>query len=1010
MKKTVFKTTATLGVTIAMFSLLFWPEWFGLRPDQFGGIKPVDLLKEVQAAGAARVLPWLALGFVVKLLGMLCGVVRWQVLLRGQGLRIPFWHMAGTWFAGRTIGIYLPGTLGLDGYRLYDSARYTGEPIKCATVIAIEKLIGFIALTGLVFLTFPLGFKLLNINVPVLAAILTVLGGAVLFFFVLLLNPRVIQVLVAVLPAPRFLRNTVNKLGTAATAYSGSRWELILAVLLGIGVHAATCLMFFCTMMAIRAQNTSLLDILFASPLMIYGTVIGPSVGGEGIREIVFVAILGAKSGAAAAATLGHLGWWVGDVIPFLIGLPILLLRKRPAKEELQAELAETRARSAEMEERVALHLTPEEVTVHQARVRGHLAAGGLSTFLAATFVGMAEAAWVGANPEGMHELGLYWWAPFMYGQFIGQFAPVFVLFLMFLQLLRNRFLSWRVVAVLSFGFTLNGCGLVFGLWRYMRDVLSGHAASAALLAPVAGKIVAAACGMTLLFAIAVYLLSRLSQGRGRPVAMVGVATYILCCIAGALYGRAHVPAPPAPAAATAQATGPNIVFIGVDTLRADALRLLNPQAAAQTPAMDAFAQDAAIFEHASAQASWTKPAFATLLTGLYPSQHTATSKTAAIPDAVETLAERLHAGGYDTRGFANNPNVYAAFGFAQGFNEYTELRPRLRFLAPPSATRLSLYEVMRKGQERIFSSLPVVKKWLGRLSITDFYQPASEVTRVGLDWLDNRPKDKTAPFFLFLHYMDPHDPYFDPDAPGGGFARARMEKPDAALQTAMQKAYVYGVERFDQGLGGLVDGLKRRGLYDNTVIMLVSDHGEEFQEHRGWWHGFTLYEEMLHVPLMLKLPGNGHAGERQTALVQQVDIAPTILHLAGLESGPQMSGQPLYDATTGFHFPASAFAYAENDFEGNVLHALRTPNEKMIETSQCKDQRLAPEEFYDLGKDPGEQQNLAQEAAAQTGKETLRQTMQDRRRQIQMPAAAPTAPVKIDSSTNDQLKAIGYL
>ena len=167
---------------------------------------------------------------------------------------------------------------------------YTGETVKCATVIAVEKLIGFVALTFLLFLTFPLGFRLLNINLVIFSGIILALAGFVTVAFLLLLNPRVIQILVAVVPTPAKISNTLNKLGLAATAYSGNRMLLLRATFLGLVVHLGTCFMYFGTMMAIRAENTSLWDILFASPVMIYGTVLGPSIG-AGHPEIVFVSL-----------------------------------------------------------------------------------------------------------------------------------------------------------------------------------------------------------------------------------------------------------------------------------------------------------------------------------------------------------------------------------------------------------------------------------------------------------------------------------------------------------------------------------------------------------------------------------------------------------------------------------------------------------------------------------------------------------------------------------------------
>ncbi|MBN2311972.1 MAG: flippase-like domain-containing protein, partial [Candidatus Hydrogenedentes bacterium] len=377
-------------MTVGLFVLLFRPQTFGLPADYFGAITPGKLLAELRQVEAKHIAFWLLFATIVKLLGMLAGVLRWRLLLHGQGLRMPFWYMVQSWFIGRTIGIFLPGTIGLDGYRLYDSARYTGEVVKSTTVIAVEKLIGIIAMTLLVFLTFPLGYRLLNFNLPLLVISMTAFGGLVVVSLLTLLNPRVIQVLVAVVPTPARARRILNKLGDAATAYSGNRRSLLLAVFFGVLVHVGTCLMYFGTMSAIRAENTTIADIFFTSPLMIWGTVVGPTVGGEGVREFVFIAVLGAKSGELKAFLIAHLGWWVGELVPFLIGLPIFLLRKRPAKEELSAEVAAAREASARAQSAIAL--SPQEVRGYRQKLLDCGLAGVLAGLIAGALVGLGEA------------------------------------------------------------------------------------------------------------------------------------------------------------------------------------------------------------------------------------------------------------------------------------------------------------------------------------------------------------------------------------------------------------------------------------------------------------------------------------------------------------------------------------------------------------------------------------------------------------------------------------------
>jgi hypothetical protein len=225
------------------------------------------LLNEIRSLNPLHAIPWILFALFIRLGGIMCGVIRWKILLNGQKLYMPFGYMTQSWFIGRTIGIFLPSTIGLDGYRLYDSVLYTRDVVRPTTVIFIEKIIGFISLTTLVFLTFPLGFRLLKFNTLILLIILFILGMAVLFFLSLLLQPYIIQLILYSIPTPNKVKKILNQLGDAATAYAGHRKYLLLAIILGICVHLSACLMYFGTMMALRSENTSIWDILLQAHL-----------------------------------------------------------------------------------------------------------------------------------------------------------------------------------------------------------------------------------------------------------------------------------------------------------------------------------------------------------------------------------------------------------------------------------------------------------------------------------------------------------------------------------------------------------------------------------------------------------------------------------------------------------------------------------------------------------------------------------------------------------------------
>ncbi|MFA6241869.1 MAG: sulfatase-like hydrolase/transferase [Candidatus Hydrogenedentales bacterium] len=998
MAKRVLSFLVKVAVTGGLFVLLFWPEKFGLAADQFGGVKPADLLRELSQVETNNIILWLALAATMRLMGMMCGILRWRLLLLAQGLRIPFIYLARSWFIGRAVGIFLPGTLGLDGYRLFDSSRYTGDVIKSTTVIAVEKLTGFIALTFLVFVTFPLGFRMFEMKLPVLLAILAVLGTFVAVSFVALLNPRVIQVVVAVLPTPGAIRSKVDRIGAAVSAYSGNRAQLILAVLLGICVHFATCLVFFCTMTAIRADNTTMTDILFATPLMIYGTVLGPSVGGEGIREIIYVALLSAKSGALASLLMAHLGWWAGDVVPFVIGTAVYLLGKKPNREEIQARVAA--ARSEVRAVYVRFNLSADAVQSYRAKLLDCVVPGLASGLLAGALIGLGEAAWLTHRLQGLKEAAILWWGPLVYGLLFVGVGLGLTGGLAFLALVRDKFPRPAWTLALSMGAAMTAGTLVIGRFRVFRDVLGEHSLSMTQNAELLG----ASLGIGLAAAIVALLLFALIGGGRVRIALCAGGIYGLLVACGIAVASQHAHPAAASVQAANNAQGPNIILVAVDTLRADYLKVYSGDAAvARTPAIDAFRRDSILFRNTFAQSSWTKASFATIFSGLYPETHSAIHKDSMLPDEVTTFPEVLQEAGYFTQGFANNPNIADAYNYGQGFADYTYLKPHFLLGATESVEKLALYQVVRRVYQKL-----VEKKTGGKLWVTDFYQPAEVVTDTALEWLksDNRPKD--LPFLLFLHYMDPHDPYMDHENPGVGYARARMPNPDPEKYLDLfKKLYNGEIEYFDGHYQRLLEGLKALNAYDNSVIVFVADHGEEFYEHEGWWHGLSLYDEQIAVPLIVKLPGNQLAGTETTGLSRLLDIAPTVLEVAGLPKVEAMQGESLLKPDiSGVADAEIGYVYGHLDFEGILLRSARTMTEKLIFANPENKRKYKPVELYDLVADPGEAANIA--GQGKDYEQALSGIVTDMQQFVQGGAIAPE--VNADQTEhNEQLESLGY-
>ncbi len=995
MKKKAVGVLIKLAFTVVLFLLLFRPQTFGLDENFFGGVTPAKMWEELRGAHWGSLVPWLLFAVVVKLAGMMAGVLRWRLLLKGQGLTIPFKYLVESWFVGRVFGIFLPSTIGLDGYRLYDSSVYTGETVKCATVIAVEKLIGFVALTFLLFLTFPLGFRLLNINLLIFAAIILVLAGFVTVAFLLLLNPRVIQILVAVVPTPAKISNTLNKLGLAATAYSGNRLLLLQATFLGLVVHLGTCFMYFGTMMAIRAENTSLWDILFASPVMIYGTVLGPSIGGEGIREIVFVSLLSGTAGAAAAALFAHLGWWVGEFVPFLIGMPILILRSRRPKDDMAAELARMRSKASQTQ--VLVHLTAGEISAYRRDMINCLLAGALAGLVGGALTGLAEAAWVIGHHAGYTEWSAYWWGPLVYGGLFLLAGLAIAGGLTFVYLLVKRFLPVKLDFALTFGLVLALAFLAIGRFCYRRDIL----AERALTMNENLTILLIALGVLLGATILALLVTWPFRFRRIGALGAGAGVFTLLVLVGAgLASRA--PGRVTPAFAPAErAAGPNIILVVADALRADYLPMYSDSPPVATPALAAFAGDSILFTSCFSQASWTKPSFATIFSGRYPESHTATGKISSLPDEITTFAEVFSQHGYYAKGFSNNPNITTDMNFAQGFTDYVDLKPALYFLAQPSAARLTGYDGLRKIWNVAANRLG------GKMNVTRFYQPAEVVTREALAWLDNPERPQDAPFLLFLHYMDTHDPFMNHDNPGEGYARVQMPNPDPdEYLERMRHAYCTEIEYMDVHIGAFLDGLRERGLYDDAVILFTSDHGEEFYDHQGWWHGQTLYDEVIQVPLMLRLPGGVMAGQTNADFARHIDLAPTMMGLAGLPKPGEMPGMTLLDNGI-FTNAVTGHVYAENDLEGIVLQAVRTRTEKLIAANDNNPRGLLPTEYYELTSDPRETRNLSENAPDRV--DELQALLDGMTASIRDGAAEPAVAEGLSEDLTEQLEDLGY-
>jgi len=270
-------------------------------------IDPNQLVRDIQQMSLA----WFLVALTFQAAAIFCSILRWNVLLIGQGLRVPLSHLIGTFLVGRFFGTFLPSTLGLDAYRAYDIARHAHATIDSVTVILVEKIIGFFALSLLIVVTVPAGLGILPLEA--LVPIFLIFCVPVTVAFVLLIQPGVIVWLLnRHFPGTSKIEGRLQQIARAVSAYQRQKRLLAVAVFLGLLVHLFTTLVYYFTALAVNAP-AQLADILFAGPLMIAATVGLPTVGGEGARELTFVGLLG-RIGVpeSQAFLLGHLGFWCG--------------------------------------------------------------------------------------------------------------------------------------------------------------------------------------------------------------------------------------------------------------------------------------------------------------------------------------------------------------------------------------------------------------------------------------------------------------------------------------------------------------------------------------------------------------------------------------------------------------------------------------------------------------------------------------------------------------------------
>lgn len=434
-----------------------------------------------------------------------------------------------------------------------------------------------------------------------------------------------------------------------------------------------------------------------------------------------------------------------------------------------------------------------------------------------------------------------------------------------------------------------------------------------------------------------------------------------------------------------------NLIVISIDTLRADHLGVYG-HPWVKTPHIDALAGEAVRFERAVTPVPTTLASHTSLMTGTYPHSHGVPDNDYRVAEANLMLAEILGEHGFATSGVIGGYPLGPQTRFNQGFASYTVL---------PS-------ERPNSGQ----------------------------VSDAALAWLDRREDGR---FFLFVHYWDVHWPYSPPppyarmyrrdELPMVGLyaeiadvrRRLRRREPGAAERSQVLRAlYAGGVTWVDFQVGRLLAGLSERGLLDRSLLVLTADHGEAMDENPGeyWNHGFTVYDSVARVPLLLRLPRGAGGGRVEDWRVSSVDLMPTMLELLGLPVPARVEGESYAGALLGREaWIGRSRAYAQATKPHDARHEAgrvwrnadkcRAVWEQRWKLQHCP---LVPRsELYDLSRDPGEQRNLLGKGAEATARQTARRLSRE------LTAWSESArPLKTIAESSpeviQQLRALGYV
>lgn len=450
----------------------------------------------------------------------------------------------------------------------------------------------------------------------------------------------------------------------------------------------------------------------------------------------------------------------------------------------------------------------------------------------------------------------------------------------------------------------------------------------------------------------------------------------------------------------------PNILLLTIDCWRADYLGAQNGRPSL-TPNIDRLVDSSYVFTQAITCGGWTRPSITALLSSTFASMYGGT--TGRLAAERPSLSEALQSYGYTTAGFTTNPQIGRTFGFERGFDTFVESEPDGSLSGPGWAKM--------RGAKRLLCQ-PVTHRLLKPFQTNtlppEITTPAEQLCDQIGDWLE---QPRQQPAFVWAHFMDVHWPYHNLRKPQPALEKAKTWRDlQIAYQISENGGYTHPgdeqVERFrelyrqaivyvDEQIGRLVERLKAAGLWEDTVLILTADHGEEFYEHGRWSH-YQLYDESLRVPLVVRIPGiKPRSIDWQVSLL---DVAPTVLELAGVSKPEAMLGISLLQQARESQVDRSREVYAEAIWPDNLRLAIRTEEFKFLYESKLPDRSM----LIDLKADPGERENIyAVETAVVRRFEELRKNHEAR---AYATASEPAEVMELDALMSDRLRALGYI